>query len=162
MTPLSTLTNEALHALVARSLEGVTEGPWCTVNHETYHGGMGCTPDGCPGHDSGVAFYISGPVLDPQCDGPGWVGSDESEADHEARDKAHWKQADRDCKFIAQSRDLVPELDRRLRETEAKLEVTQEGLTAIRDMPKYDQDDEHRLRGKARACLDRIAALTQP
>lgn len=110
MTPLSTLTNEALHARVARSLEGVTEGPW----------------------------FVDAKAAPPElsvCDRDCIIATtltNENSCDPEAQELSKKS----DMRFIAQSRDLVPELDRRLKDesgrrllAEARLEVAMEALT---------------------------------
>lgn len=58
---------------------------------------------------------------------------------------------------LAQSRDLVPELDRRLRVAEAKLsQIREEALSPVAVSYEYDPTPTSEER------LTRIAALTQP
>lgn len=45
-----------------------TQGSWSVQTAET-ECGHACTPNGCCGHDSGVAEFIIGPALDLTCDG---------------------------------------------------------------------------------------------
>jgi hypothetical protein len=92
-----------------------TPGPWETVNHETYCGGMGCTPDGCPGHDTGVAYNIDGPML--LRDGeyfadsfnPGVPQAEQAARIAEEERKAY-RQADVDSKFISLFRQHAKEI----------------------------------------------------
>jgi hypothetical protein len=56
--------------------------------HERYCGGMGCTPDGCPGHDTDTpaaivlnGFRLSAPELD----------QGEPLSEDEEEDKREWK-----------------------------------------------------------------------
>lgn len=154
MPNLSTLTSSDLHALVARSLEGVTEGPIEVWTQEI--------------HAGGTAWRLRAPTF---------------------RQQAYVNSSKKDAEFYAQSRDLVPELDRRLRETEAKLEVAIDALKTIsqRESEQNDSDrssaasyslcPECKAEGKygkevkhrktcsvaiSRAALTRIASLTQP
>lgn len=126
MPNLSTLTPEALHALVAKSLEGVTAGPWPSeLNHPPYK------------------------VV--------WIDKKEQYCTLELKPE--------DAAFIAQSRDLVPELDRRLSDeesrrklAEARLRIATETLRAVRSGLCYP-DEYHDVPD---AALTRIANLTQP
>lgn len=131
MNLLSTLTASALHALVARSLEGVTEGPWFAKAYRARE-----TSSEKP------EVWLRSEKHDIAC----LVDSE----------------LDRDICFAAQSRDLVPELDRRLRETEAKLEVAVESLKAIATVMPGASLDHQADMTNARQALTRIAALTQP
>lgn len=93
-----------------RELEAkASSGPWTTVNHETYCGGMGCTPNGCPGHDTGTAYFLDGPRLLPDGEvsySQEWFFLDPTseqvakEEEEEAEAKRVYLQADIDCKFI--------------------------------------------------------------
>jgi hypothetical protein len=133
MTPLSTLTPEALHALVAQSLEGVTEGPWFAKAYRSRE-----TSSEKP------EVWLRSEKTDIAC----LVDSE----------------LDRDLCFAAQSRDIVPELDRRLREAETKLEVA---MKYLKSNPHEFWCSVHSRGGGNCTCerenvLTRIANLTQP
>lgn len=49
---------------------------------------------------------------------------------------------------------IYGELEKERDELRAKLTEAEKVLTAIRDMPDYDQDNEHRLRNMARQAID--------
>jgi hypothetical protein len=63
---------------------------WELVTHEKECGGFGCTPNGCPGHDTDVAYDVAGPFRLPDGDADGC--------------RETYLQADRDSKFIFHAR----------------------------------------------------------
>lgn len=93
-----------------------TPGPWDTVNHESMCGGMGCTPNGCPGHDTGVAYNIDGPMLLRDGEPPTEIREEE---------KAALRQADIDSRFISLFRQHANELIQLAKEALEQRKVNQ-------------------------------------
>lgn len=136
MTPLSTLTPEALHALVAELDAAATKGPWFVEDGNEF---VAC-------RKYGISYDI--------CQVP------------DVLRRGAMPNSETDPAFIAQSRDLVPELDRRLRETEAKLAVA---MKALSDVRSYSENSKYEgccpygcdTPTIAETALTRIANLTQ-
>lgn len=158
------MTSETLARLA--ELEGQsTPGPWETVNHETSCFNP-CTPNGCPGHDTGVAYNIDGPMLlrdgEPpssclemdRLDGTALgllaaIASDQEKAKVlEAEEKAAFHQADVDSKFISLFRQHAHELIETAQKEGHRRQGIKQAITAIENGRKsvtavgasYNQD----------------------
>lgn len=195
MTPLSTLTNEALHSLVAKTLEGVTEGPELIgylpdlesalrtifLDRSTYDDGL---------HEARIPTTLEEYGALVRSIDQGLPLIDRLRTTLEEWVKPCFCRGNAKCLMCEtkellsvtggrsssnESRDLVPELDRRLRETEAKLEVAQSALSKIHDhLARLEEEGVYQrhktnwdgqvnaARRTCRKALTRIAALTQP
>lgn len=94
------LSQDELREILDRA-NNATKGPWTTINHQTLCCSIGCTPDGCVGHDTGHAYNVDGPHL---------LHYGEPVGETEQQEKESLLQADRDSKFIANSRQDIPDL----------------------------------------------------
>jgi hypothetical protein len=83
-------------------LATASPAPWETINHEAGCPSFGyCSPNGCGGHESNVAYDVSGPIL---------LKDGEVSGDSEEEDRQQFRQADIDAKLIAELRNAAPAL----------------------------------------------------
>jgi hypothetical protein len=101
---------------ITRRAENVSLGPWETVNHQRSCASP-CTPDGCPEHDTGVAYSVSGPhlLVDGEPVSDVIINLEDSVAVIQKKERRlarqmseSYTQADRDSRFIAHARDDIP------------------------------------------------------
>ena len=140
------LTEDELREIRERS-EKATAGPWrVTALEEHYHSGMGCTPDGCPGHPGAQGTWVEGPKLDEY--GDSYEGEE-------------YDQACADARFIAHSRTDVIRLLDTIKADRAEIGRLEQSRDAFKETWGLQLQESRRLYDRVQELHSQLSTATR-